>query len=617
MRLLSFALAIWAALLCGAAQCNDQPAAPQVTMPDGTPFAEWDDQTHYTRTYHVCQNYPFGSDENPGTEAQPFRTINRAANVVRPGERVVIHVGVYREMIRPRFGGEGPNRMIAYEAAPGEQVVVKGSQILQTAWARSIDPHSQNHRSIYSKKLWMTVLPDSLFENGYFPFRTPNASNEDLDLMEWAVQWKGRIPYCLPRGLLFQDGQRMVQLATYEDLVRLPGSYWVAPDGKTVHIHAFGSGDPNGKTFEAAVQPHILQPLSSGLGFIRVSGLILEQCANGIPRVGVGALYTMGGHHWIIEGNTVRHVNSVGIEMGYRTFEYGDRRFAPRTDPDIGYNIVRRNRIYDCGTAGIRGLNVSHALVEENDITDCGWQDAEFHWEVAGIKLLVNRGTLVHNNHIARIQAGGGIWLDWDNKNSRVTGNIIHDISTAQAAIFVEASQHPNLVDRNVIWNIDGQGVRAADTDNLIVMHNLLGRITEEPVYAEVATDRSLNGRKLTSTGNQVTHNIFIDMQKPIAFGDPSNVADYNVYVSTPNAARAAVQDHGPHTRAIEGEVEFTACELLLKSHTAQSLSYVTLLKGADQDLFGGQCSSEFNRPGPYLDLSRPETLQITIPRNE
>ena len=433
--------------------------------------------------------------------------------------------------------------------------------------------------------------------------------------MDWAVRWKGRIPYCLPRGLLFQDGQRMVQLATYEDLVRLPGSYWVAPDGKTVHIHAFGSGDPNGKLFEVAVYPHIFQPLSPGLGFIRVSGFIMEQCANGIPRVGVGALFTMGGHHWIIERNTVRHVNSVGIEMGYRTFEEGDKRFAPRTDPEIGYNIVRRNRVYDCGTAGIRGLNVSHALVEENDVTDCGWQDAEFHWEVAAIKLLVNRGTLVRHNHIARVQAGGGIWLDWDNKNSRVTGNIIHDISTAQGAIFVEASQHPNLVDRNVIWNIDGQGVRAADTDNLVVVHNLLGRITEEPVYAEVATDRSLNGRKLTSTGNTVTHNIFIDVQKPIVFGDPSNVADYNVYVSTPNAVRAAVQDHGPHTSAIEGEVEFTACELLLKSNTAQSLSYVTLLKGADQDLFGGQCSSEFNRPGPFLDLSLPETRQITIPR--
>jgi hypothetical protein len=344
----------------------------------------------------------------------------------------------------------------------------------------------------------------------------------------------------------------------------------------------------------------------------------MEQCANGIPRVGVGALFTMGGHHWIVERNTVRQVNSVGIEIGYRTFEYGDSRFAPRTDPDIGYNIVRHNRVYDCGTAGIRGLEVSHALVEENDVTDCGWQDAEFHWEVAAIKLLINRGTLVRHNHIARIQAGGGVWLDWDNQNSRVTGNIIHDVSTAQGAIFVEASQQPNLVDRNVIWNIDGEGVRAADTDNLVITHNLLGRIREDLVFAKVATERSLNGRRLRSTRNQVINNIFVDVSKPIASGDASNAADYNVYISTPAAKTAAtVKDDGPHTIVMSGEVEFTACELLLKSHRGPSPSRTPLLRGADPDLFGADCALEFNRPVPFLNLTGPEALRITEPTRE
>jgi len=60
-------------------------------------------------------------------------------------------------------------------------------------------------------------------------------------------------------------------------------------------------------------------------------------------------------------------------------------------------------------------------LVEDNDVVDCGWQDAEFHWEVAGIKLLGCRGTLVRNNHVARIQGGDAIWLDFGNQNSRVT----------------------------------------------------------------------------------------------------------------------------------------------------------------------------------------------------
>jgi len=616
VRLKLFLLAMCGLLVPAGAQVNYRPLEPEVIMPDGTPFLSWSDQTHYTRTYHVNHNHPRASDDNPGTEERPFRTISHAAQVVKAGERVSIHAGVYRELVRPRFCGEGPDRMIAYEAAPGEQVILKGSRILDTHWERSIDPHDVRpgggvSRNIYSKRLWMTTLPDSLFENGYFAFRTPNAGNEELDLMSWALRWKGRIPYSLPRGMLFQDGRRMSQLATYEDLVRLPGSYWVAPDGKTVHIHAFDSVDPNGKLFEAAVQPHIIQPETPGLGFIRVSGLILEQCANGLPRVGVGALYNMGGHHWIIERNTVRHVNSVGIEVGYRTFESGDKRAAPRADPDLGHMIVRRNRIYDCGTAGIRGLNVSHALVEDNDISDCGWQDAEFHWEVAGIKLLVNRGTLVRNNHIARLLASCGIWLDWDNQNSRVTGNVIHDVQTVQGAIFIEASPQPNLVDNNVIWNIDGQGVRAADTDNLVIVHNLFGLIAEDLVFAGVATDRSIRGRKLTSTGNRVVNNIFVDVKKPIASGDPSNVADYNAYVWTRNDTSRQVKDPGQHSVSLAGDVQFDGRELLLTWKPAQPLPLTPLVKGCPEDFFGRARSVENNVSGPFLGFSNVATVRL------
>jgi hypothetical protein len=256
MRRLRLAvLAVFSTLVCAAAPVSYQPAVPNALMPDGTLFLSWGDQTQYTRTYHVNQNHAQASDENPGTEARPFRTINHAAQLLKPGERVWIHAGVYRELVRPRSSGEGPDGMIAYEAVPGEQVIIKGSRVLETRWERSRDPKGENARSIFSKKLWMTTLPDTLFENGYFAFRTPNASNEDLDLMEWALRWKGRVPYTLPRGLLFQEGRRMSQLATYEDLVRLPGSYWVAPDGKTVHIHAFGGDNPNGGGRAAAHHP--------------------------------------------------------------------------------------------------------------------------------------------------------------------------------------------------------------------------------------------------------------------------------------------------------------------------------------------------------------------------
>jgi hypothetical protein len=359
------------------------------------------------------------------------------------------------------------------------------------------------------------------------------------------------------------------------------------------------------------MQPHIVQPDTPGLGFIRISRLILEHCANGLPRVGIGALFTMGGHHWIIEDNTVRQVNSVGIEIGYSIFEEQDKRFARRTDPDLGHHIVRNNHISECGSAGIRGLNVSHALVEENEISDCGWQDAEFHWEVAGIKLLINRGTLVRHNHVARIQGGCGIWMDWDNQNSRITVNIIHDISTVQAAIFVEASQTLNLVDHNVIWNIDGQGVRVADSDKILIAHNLFGHVSEELVVARVATDRTSNGRKLTSTGNRILNNLMVDQGKPIDSGDPSNVADYNIYVSTENTLGPPVKDAGEHSELIRANVQFDPIRMKFSWKSPHPMPAVPSVIYCEEDFFHRKRTTGNNIAGPFLGFVNLATLLL------
>ena len=614
-----------------------EPIVPQVLLPDGTPFMSWSDHTTYSRTYHVSQNNPKASDENDGTEELPFRTINHAAQVVKPGERVYIHSGIYRELIRPLQSGEGPDQMVAYEAAPGEQVILRGSRVITTKWVISVDPNDSANvsrqksskdvlisGSIFSKDIWMTTPPDDLFENGYFPLQIANTTEEEFTHMDWATRWIGRIPYSLPRCLLFQDGQRMSQLSAYEDLVRLPGSCWVAPDGKTIHIHPFSNANPNGEYLELGVQEHIIQPQTIGLGFIRVSGLILEHCANGFLRAGTGALFTMGGHHWIIEGNTVRQMNALGIEIGSSAYERRDRRNprvaerqgqrpslqASQSDLNRGHHIVRRNTVNNCGTAGIRGLGVEYALVEDNNIFDCGWQDVEFVYEIAGIKLLINRGTLVQNNHVYNMQGGCGIWMDWDNRNTRVTGNVIHDITTTQGGIFIEASQVPNLVDNNVLWNINGQGVRLADSDNTIVAYNLFGNISENQVVAKVATDRSLGGRKLTSTGNQIVNNIIVDQGKPILSDDLSNVMDHNVYIST-ISGKTTMKDTGIHSVVIEADISFDRHNLLLSWKPDSNLPNVPLLKNCKMDFFNTERMQNHTLPGPFQGLINPVALQL------
>ena len=53
-----------------------------------------------------------GRDGN-GTEKMPFRRINEAAKVAKPGDTVLVAPGVYREYVDPIFAGDTPD--VAFE----------------------------------------------------------------------------------------------------------------------------------------------------------------------------------------------------------------------------------------------------------------------------------------------------------------------------------------------------------------------------------------------------------------------------------------------------------------------------------------------------------------------
>src|SRR4051812_31353443 len=114
-------------------------APSDARLPDGTQFTFWERPLSFSRTYHVDGSSPRSDDRGPGSPERPFRSIGKAAEVLQPGERVVIAAGTYRECIRPARGGSGPEKMISYEAAPGAVVIVKGSNVLRD-WQPDTDP---------------------------------------------------------------------------------------------------------------------------------------------------------------------------------------------------------------------------------------------------------------------------------------------------------------------------------------------------------------------------------------------------------------------------------------------------------------------------------------------
>jgi len=76
-------------------------------------------------TYMVDQAAPGAADTNPGTEQMPFKTVQHAADVAKPGDTVYVMAGKYDERVKVKAGGtEG--RPIAFVAMPRRSVTVGG-----------------------------------------------------------------------------------------------------------------------------------------------------------------------------------------------------------------------------------------------------------------------------------------------------------------------------------------------------------------------------------------------------------------------------------------------------------------------------------------------------------
>ena len=505
---------------------------PPVLLPDGREFQTWEQPAKHARTYYVSQRHPQADDNNPGTRELPWKTISRAAATLAPAERVIVEQGIYREHVSPARGGDGPNAMITYEAAPGHAVVLRGSERFTGKWTPSARPTDRN-----PKPLWTAEIPRDV-SAGTNPFALKNVPPVPYRASTTSARsrkdkMRAKPPYSLSQGLVFQDGRRMRQVGDYQDLSAAAGSYWVADGGKRLHIRPFGDIDPNKADFELTARVRVFAPEKAGLAFIRFKGFTVEYVAGVFPFPQEGAVSAMQGHHWIFEDNTIRQINAVGLDFGHRHgFRY------PRTfdsnPAGIGH-IIRRNRFEDCGMCSMQGLGLIEGLVEDNVTIRIGWHDNYPWYESAGIKLHYCHHTLVRRNVALDSIGAPGIWIDHSNYNTRCTQNIV--CGTDMMGFFIEGSQYHNMVDHNVIWNCKTYGVYQHDCDRLVVANNLIGECGKEPIRMQGGGgQRIIGGRITTCKRNRVVGNIFYAAKGQPFFKDKENASDYNLFIDPPDA---------------------------------------------------------------------------------
>ncbi|HXJ94373.1 MAG TPA: right-handed parallel beta-helix repeat-containing protein [Terriglobia bacterium] len=640
--------ALLAALaFCLAAESLQAEQHTGVLLPDGTEFVSWEQPLRFTKTYYVDNRNPRASDSNPGTQDLPFATINRAAQLLKPGERVVIMTGIYRERIDPARGGTGPDEMISYEAAPGANVVVKGSRLVKAGWEPSVEyklgPHPPDRSSL---KIFERRLDDLDFR-GYNPFGMVNIMQYRTYLMPKPEELKQHL---LRRGMVFVDGQRLDQVESYDELVHKPeGAFWCEHDGLTIHLRLPGDADPSQHDVELAIQEQVFAPTKRGLGYIRVRGITFEHGANAFPVPQRGLVSASRGHHWIIEDCVIRHANGVALDIGAQDW-------AMELPDPVGYSIVRRNHIDDAGVCGLAGMGVQNTLIEGNLIEHVGYQDVELGWETGGIKCHVTKNCLIRNNVIRHTIHAEAIWLDYQNSNTRVTSNVLGDnLQTLRGGIYLEASQYPNMIDDNIIWKATvghgggsynmpahgGWGITVDGSDETVIAHNLIGMTEDAGIKFRGIEGRIVGPRGGTARRNKVIGNIFYRCGKAIEFANPDNSADYNLFTPDWGAVTDETQGVGrglnwltstkeplmldleawqkflgfdKHSAYGDMKIDVDLDALAMTWSVGGSISQVPTDTHFRRDLLG-EVAGDARKPGPLVNLPSSSTRVAIDPR--
>ena len=431
-----------------------------------------------SQEFHVSKQ---GNDNNSGTKKSPFKTISKAAKIALPGSSITVHEGTYREWINPAFGGLNDNDRIIYQAAQGEEVWIKGSEII-TGW------------KLHKGSIWKVQINNSFF-NDFNPY-------EEIVKGDWLMNTFGREHHL---GEVYINGEALYEIDELNKvfhetaLNRAADSeaskykWFCEVDDKTTTIYANFKGlNPNEEIVEINVRPTVFFPKQTGINYITVRGFKMAHAATQwAPPTAhqeglIGPNWSKG---WIIENNLISDSKCTGISLGKESstgqnewtnlkVKHGTQRQREVvfdalskgwSKESIGSHIVRNNTIKNCEQAGICGhLGAIFSEIYNNHIYNIHTKQQFFGYETGGIKLHAAIDTSIHRNLIHNNYRG--LWLDWQSQGTRVSKNIFYN--NFNEDFFNEVNHGPMVVDNNIMLS---ENSIINVSQGTAYLHNLIG----------------------------------------------------------------------------------------------------------------------------------------------
>jgi Right handed beta helix region len=291
-----------------------------------------------------------GSNANPGTQAQPWQTIQYAANSATPGSTVYIMAGIYTEQIWMNVGGTAGNYITFTHFASDIVTIDGGSTNIQT--------------------VLLTIADQDYIRISGLHFA--NAMGN------------------------FSSGITVRGTADHIELL----------DNELSNIHF--STNPNAAVTPAKnVNPLIIygDHGSIPIADITISGNNIHDC-----RTGYSEALTLNGNvdGFAVTGNTVHDITNIGIDMA------GGYGVCADPAKDAARNgTAADNMVYNCVSAAAvaAGIYVDGGrdiVVEHNTVHDCG-RGYEIGCEQAGktASNIIVRNNIGYHNQEAAVGIGG------------------------------------------------------------------------------------------------------------------------------------------------------------------------------------------------------------------
>jgi MYXO-CTERM domain-containing protein len=209
-----------------------------------------------------------GDDGNPGTEAQPKKSITGAADVAGPGDTVVVFPGVYREQVLPR-GGSVNNPLVF--RARGDGVILDGAQEDIAAGAAT----------------WTSA------GNGV-----------------WFTSFAGESRYAAFQSTRLYDYQALADLLAGNGNIgmanAIAGGFFVDTTAQRLYVKLPDGSSPQGVGVDVAVLPSAF--LVDGVGDVVIEGFEIRHFGS-VQYSGVGVDLRDANRCWV-RNNVFHHLNT-------------------------------------------------------------------------------------------------------------------------------------------------------------------------------------------------------------------------------------------------------------------------------------------------------------------